>query len=172
MLRLSLLLVLTTALAACAIRAPTPPWPEGAAPPELFRSEWRRSADNQRLQAEEEYLLWVTRFYTGNGPVPGWLDMTEQVLQRSPPERRANISQRLFELGGRIGREWAKHNDVRRLNTRSAGVWRDALLEALARDELDMYLERLSADVDALLSGALSNDAIQFERYYIDEFDF
>jgi hypothetical protein len=171
MLRIPILLVLMALLAACVARAPTPPWPDGAASPAVFRTEWRRSADNQRLQAEEEYLLWVTRFYTGNGPVPGWLDMTTRVLERVPSEVRADIAASLFELGARIGGEWAKDNSVRRLNTRSAGVWRDALLEALARDELDAYLERLSNDVDALLSGALANDAIRFERYYLDEFD-
>jgi hypothetical protein len=171
MLRIPILIALTVLLAACVARAPTPPWPDGAASPTVFRAEWRRSADNQRLQAEEEYLLWVTRFYTGNGPVPGWLDMTEQVLQRVAPEARADIDARLLELGARIGREWAKDNSIRRLSTRSAGVWRDALLEALARNELDAYLDRLSTDVDALLSGALDNAAIRFERYYLDEFD-
>lgn len=175
MLRLPIRLMLTAllaTLAACATRAPTPPWPDGAAPPELFRAEWRGNADVQRVQPEEDYLLWVTRFYTGNGPVPGWLDMTEQVLERLPPERHADIEARLFDLGGRIGREWAKDNSVRRLNTRSAGVWRDALLEALARDDLDAFLDRLSTDVDALLAGTLDNDEVRFERYYVDEFDF
>src|SRR5690606_37096368 len=126
----------------------------------------------QRVQAEDDYLLWVTRFYTGNGPVPGWLDMTEQVLERLPLEQHANVEARLFELGGRIGMEWAKDNSVRRINTRAAGVWRDALLEALAQDDLDAFLDRLSADVDALLNGTLDGDAIRFERYYVDEFDF
>ncbi|MDY6981525.1 MAG: hypothetical protein SV422_00405 [Pseudomonadota bacterium] len=172
MLRLPILFVLMALLTACASRAPTPSWPEGAASPELFRMEWRRRADVQRVQAEEDYLLWVTRFYTGNGPVPGWLDMTEQVLERLPPERRGNIEARLFDLGGRIGAEWAKDNSVRRINTRAAGVWRDALLEALAQDDLDAFLDRLSADVDALRNGTLDGDAIRFERYYVDEFDF
>ncbi len=171
MLRLPLLLTLIALLAACATRPPEPPWPDGIPPRAYFETEWRESARNQALQSEEQYLLWVTRFYTGYGAVPGWLNMTSQVLQRIPPAERAQIEARLFELGGRIGAEWAKDNSVRLLSTRSAGVWRDALLEALARNELNAYLDRLSADVDALLSGELHNDAIRFERYYIDEFD-
>jgi hypothetical protein len=75
-------------------------------------------------------------------------------------------------LGRHIGGEWAKHNDVRRLNTRTAAVWRDALLEALRQNDLDAYLLRLEEDVAAMLSGQLGNDAIRFERYYVDEFDF
>jgi hypothetical protein len=171
MLRIPLLLVLMAALAACAMRPPEPPWPPGIPPRAVFEAEWRDSPDNRPLQSQEEYLLWVTRFYTGYGAVPGWLTMTEQVLQRLPEVEHDAIEARLLELGARIGAEWAKDNAVRLLSTRSAGVWRDALLEALARNELSSYLDRLSADVDALLSGRLHNDAIRFERYYIDEFD-
>lgn len=170
MLRIPLLLAFMAVLAACATRTAEPEWPAGIPPRELFELEWRSSADD-RLQSRDEYLLWVTRFYTGYGAVPGWLDMTAQVLQRIPAVEHDAIEARLLELGSRIGAEWAKDNSVRLLNTRSAGVWRDALLEALARNELNAYLDRLSADVDALLSGALHNDAIRFERYYIDEFD-
>jgi hypothetical protein len=172
MLRIPLLLALIALLAACVSRPPGPEWPSGIPARDYFRAEWRESVDNQPLQGEDEYFLWVTRFYEGYGAVPGWLNMTTQVLQRLPAAQRDAIGARLFELGGRIGAEWAKDNSVRLLTTRSAGVWRDALLEALARDELDSYLDRLSTDVDALLSGALHNDAIRFERYYIDEFDF
>lgn len=172
MLRLWMILVSAALLAACASRTPEPPWPDGAAPIDLFRAEWQRSSDVQQVQPENDYLLWVTRFYTGNGPVPGWLDMTRQVLERLPPERRAGIEARLFELGGRIGAEWAKDNAIRRIDTRAGGVWRDALLEALAQDDLDAFLDRLSADVDALIAGTLDGNAIRFERYYVDEFDF
>jgi hypothetical protein len=170
MLRIPLLLVLTALLAACAVRAPQPEWPDGIPSRDVFRAEWQRSTGNQMVQSEEEYLLWVERFYTGYTAVPGWLNMTAQVLQRLPEGERDQIKARLLELGGRIGAEWAKDNSIRRLSTRSAGVWRDALLEALARAELNSYLDRLSTDVDALLSGSLGNDAIRFERYYVDEF--
>jgi hypothetical protein len=170
MLRIPLLFVLIAVLTACAVRAPEPDWPAGIPPRALFEAEWRSSPDNHPLQSQDEYLLWVTRFYLGYGAVPGWLTMTAQVLQRIPESQHDAIEARLLELGGRIGGEWAKDNSVRLLSTRSAGVWRDVLLEALARNELDAYLDRLSTDVDALLSGALHNDEIRFERYYIDEF--
>jgi hypothetical protein len=171
MLRTPLFLALITLLAACTTRAPEPEWPGGIPPRSFFSMEWRESANNRSLQSQDDYLLWVARFYTGYGAVPGWLSMTSQVIQRLPPAEHDAIEARLFELGGRIGAEWAKDNAVRLLNTRSAGVWRDALLEAFRRNELDVYLDRLSADVDALLAGELHNEAIRFERYYTDEFD-
>jgi hypothetical protein len=177
MLRIPLLLVLMALftgsglLAGCTTRAPEPEWPGGIPPLSFFSAEWRESANNRPRQSQDEYLLWVTRFYTGYGAAPGWLTMTSQVMQRLPREERAVIEARLFELGGRIGAEWAKDNSVRLLSTRSAGVWRDALLEAFRRNELNAYLDRLLADVDALLAGRLHNDAVRFERYYTDEFD-
>ena len=171
MLRIPILLALVVLLAACAGRAPEPPWPLGIPSSSQFSVEWQASPGNQALQSEDEYLQWVARFYEGFGAVSGWLDMTRQVLERVPQPERAYISARLFELGARIGAEWAKDNSLRRVNTRSAAVWRDALLEALAHGELNTYLDRLSVDVDALLGGALDDDAIRFERYYVDEFD-
>ncbi len=158
-------------LAGCMTRAPEPEWPAGIPPRSFFIAEWRESANNRPLQSRDEYLLWVARFYTGYGAVPGWLTMTSGVIQRLPSAEHDAIESRLYELGGRIGAEWAKDNSVRRLSTRSAGVWRDALLEAFRRNELTAYLDRLSADVDALLAGRLQNDVISFQRYYMDEFD-
>jgi hypothetical protein len=171
LLRIPLLLALMATLAACALFTPEPEWPAGIPPRAFFRAEWRESPNNRPLQSQSEYLLWVTRFYTGYGAVPGWLTMTAQVIERLPPVEHDAIEARLHELGGRIGSEWAKDNSVRLLSTRSAGVWRDALLEAFERKDLNAYLDRLSADVDALLAGRLHNDAIRFERYYTDEFD-
>ncbi len=171
MLRLPLLLALLALLPACAVRAPEPVWPDGIPPRSVFSAEYQASGANRELQSEEQYLLWIVRFYEGYSAIPGWHTMTRQVMERLPPGDHERINARLSDLGVRIGAEWAKDNAVRHLSTRSAGVWRDALLEALARNELDAYLDRLSADVDALLAGELDNDAIRFERYYVDEFD-
>ena len=86
-------------------------------------------------------------------------------------DRHEEVRQRLFHLGGRIGSEWAKPNAVRRLNTRNAAVWRDALIESINQGELDDYIDRVETDVESLLAGELSKEDIFFERYYIDEFD-
>ena len=61
---------------------------------------------------------------------------------------------------------------MRKLNSRSAGVWRDGLIEALNQNDLDAYLDRVNQDVDDLLSGVIDLEEIYFERYYEDEFDF
>jgi hypothetical protein len=129
-------------------------------------------AANQEIQSEDEYLLWVQRFYEGFNTVPGWFDLTRQVLARVPAAEQAAVSAQLAALGVTIGGEWAKDNSVRRIDTSTVATWRDALQEALSRMELNAYLMRLNDDIAGLLAGTLTSDDITFERYYVDEFDF
>lgn len=159
-------------LAACVGPAPAVPWPAELPPRSLFQQQWRADAANRDVQTRADYLMWVLRFYQGYNLVPGWLGMMEQVRSRVPDPQWRSIEPRLWQLGQLIGGEWAKDNSVRKLNTRAAAVWRDALLEALSRQDLDNYLQRLEQDVAALLAGQLDGDSIRFERYYTDEFDF
>lgn len=167
----SLLLSLTI-LAGCAVTSDSVPWPEGAYPRQYFVASYQEDDLAQMYQTQDEYLLWVTRFYYGNSLAPGWLDLTDQVLERIDPGRRDVVRDRLFHLGGMIGAEWAKSNAVRRLNTRNAAVWRDALIESINQHDLDNYMDRVEDDVQSLLAGDLDKEDIYFERYYVDEFDF
>jgi hypothetical protein len=159
-------------LTACATQESLPTWPAELPARSEFQQEWLTDSSNRSMQSQAEYLLWVQRFYQGFNMVPGWLGMMEQVEARLPPEQWPTIEPRLDLLGRHIGGEWAKHNDVRKLHTRTAAVWRDALLEALRQNDLDAFLLRLEQDVAAMLSGQLGNEDIRFERYYVDEFDF
>ena len=148
------------------------PWPDGAPPRAFFEQYYASDAANQARQSEAAYLGWVERFYTGVDPVPGWLEMSRQVLEALAPPRRAEVETRLYELGRRMSAEWARDNAVRQVDTRMANVWRDALLEARAQDDIPEFLERVDADIDGLLAGELAPDVIRFERYYIDDFEF
>jgi hypothetical protein len=171
-LKIAILFFCACMLSACSGFRTGDTWPEELPPQSHFVAAYQADADAQMYQTQDEYLFWVTRFYNGINLVPGWLGITEQVLERLEDPQRSVVEQRLYSLGSRIGIEWPKDNRVRKLNSRSANVWRDGLLEALSRGELDGYLDRVDQDVDDLLSGTLDNDEIYFERYYEDEFDF
>lgn len=147
-------------------------WPEGAPARAFFERQYQADAINQARQSEDDYLMWVERFYTGLDPVPGWLEMTRRVLAGLEEPPRMEVEGRLFELGRRLSAEWAKDNAVRGLDSRMVNVWRDALVEALARDDVLDYLERVEEDIDRLLAGSLEPDDIYFERYYVDDFEF
>lgn len=168
-----LALLCLVALSACvSVAPPAATWPEYLPARETFVAAWETDTANQQVQALDDYLEWVQRFYAGNNLVPGWTGMTAQLRERLEAARWPGVEAALQDLGGRIAAEWAKDNSVRRINTRCAAVWRDALQESLGRDDLDAFLIRLEQDVEALLAGRLDAGMIRFERYYVDEFDF
>lgn len=172
--RAGLLLVLLTVtlLTGCAGFVPELRWPDELPARSYFVRQWQEDSANQQYQDREEYLLWVTRFYQGYNMVPGWLEMKEQVSGRIPAARQDAVREQLMTLGARIGSEWAKNNKVRVINTRCVAVWRDALIESLAQDDLFNYLDRVEEDVEALLAGRLDAEQVRFERYYEDDFEF
>ena len=159
-------------LSSCALFQLSREWPEQAPAREVFEQHYQMDQANQALQKQRDYLLWVSRFYRGMDPVPGWLEMTRRVSERVPAPQRTEVQDRLYELGIAIGSEWARDNSVRRIDNRIANAWRDALLEALAQDDVLNFLDRVEQDAAELLAGRLDPDEIYFERYYIDEFDF
>jgi hypothetical protein len=170
--RLLFLIPLFLFLGACVLREPVTQWPDGIPARAFFVEQWQQDAVNRDIQPIEDYLLWINRFYQGFNLVPGWLQVIERVSSRVAVEESATVRLQLEGLGRRIGSEWAKDNQVRKLNTRMAAVWRDALIEALAQDDLQAYIARMSQDVEGIMAGALQGDDIQFERYYLDEFSF
>jgi hypothetical protein len=164
------ILGLILALASCATVPVS--WPATLPPVSYFQTTWTNDAANRQVQNQEEYLLWVQRFYEGFNTVPGWLDLETRVLARVPQNEQASIADQLTALGTTISAEWAKDNSVRRIDTSTVATWRDALQESLSRMELNSYLMLLNQDIAALLGGELTTDDITFERYYLDEFDF
>ena len=161
-------LTLTLVLSSCSSFGP---WPGGAADRDYFEALYAEDEANQALQEEADYLYWIRRFYNGLNLVPGWNQASRQLLARVEEEQQAEVSDRLDILGRDIASEWAKDNRVRLINTRMVNIWRQALMEAIAQDDLLPFLDVLEADVNALLSGSLDGDDIYFERYYEDEFD-
>ena len=166
------LLLLLAALSSCSTTPRVEDWPDNMPPVSYYVDAWQLDESNQRLQVLDDYLVWIRRFYEGFNIAPGWFNLTEQVFERLPASRHEVIGNRLYELGRIISVEWAKHNDVRLIDTRNAAIWRDALQESLSKNDLDNYLERVEADIAAMLAGTLTRSDIEFERYYVDEFDF
>jgi len=148
-------------------------WPDALPDREIFERGWRQDSTNRAIQSEEEYLLWVRRFYEGFSMNGGWLEMTSEIHSRVDAATVARAAPLLAGLGMRIGREWAKDNEVRRIDTHMVAVWRTALMEAIWQDDLVPFLARLEDDIGGLLAGTLAPERIELHRYYlIDEVDF
>jgi hypothetical protein len=108
-----------------------------------------------------EHARWYDRFWTGRcdhllACIPGrpnWSEIVTQLLRQGAPGERSAIQAKACGLGQRIGLEWSRERDVRRISTADLRRYsvtvqqdRDPLhgLEAVAR-AVDAALERASA---------------------------
>ena len=97
---------------------------------------------------------WFRKFWSGTPLLKGWSHRIKVVLEAVPPTGKEQIREWLFRLGGKIGREWAKDNKIRRIDTRMLRQWGETLRRARGKrpDALLRELNRLNAAVDNILS--------------------
>lgn len=108
---------------------------------------------------DAKHRLWYARFWTGHctglsffvcrSGAPYWHETMRRLVAAAAPERRAALTQRLFALGRRIGHEWAKENDIRKISTDNIRVWY-ALLEKATDGEAAVV--RVETEAAALLA--------------------
>ncbi len=167
------LIVVLSLQSACSVLLPVRSWPPELPSQEYFIDYYQQNEDNHTFQALEDYLYWVQIFYQGNALSPGWFQLTRELLQETDVDRQAFYAEKMQTLGLLISAEWAQNNNIRLIDTRCASVWRDALLEALAQNDLDNYMQRFESDVSAILSGELLKGDIELARYYdVEGFEF
>ena len=109
---------------------------------------------------DANHRLWYARFWTGRctglslfvcfSGKPYWNETTRRLVAAVTPERRQALSARLFALGRRIGFEWAKENDIRKISTDHIRAWY-AELEKAADSEI--AIAHIEAEATRLLAG-------------------
>lgn len=102
-----------------------------------------------------EHRLWYERRFWRGRCADGlswcwsgesWYDVMASTLAGLSPTKRAALCPRLYELGRRIGHEWARDNDIRRISTSDLNAWKDILKNA-AEPEIGIEkLEKLSSE--------------------------
>jgi hypothetical protein len=143
-------------------------WPVSIPQPEIFSEIYFIDKENQHRQSEEEYLGWVLRFYQGNLTYQsGWIDIQGYIYEASDPVQNELLLDNLSVLGTVIGSEWAKHNDVRLIDTRMLSLWGTSIQLAADFTEQKEIVELIAEDVDLLLTGLLGQSDI-FEARYFD----
>ncbi|MBF0211883.1 MAG: hypothetical protein HQK71_11740 [Desulfamplus sp.] len=100
---------------------------------------------------EEE---WFNKFQNGTLLVKGWKSRIKDALKPFASPQRDVLHQKLKSLGERIGREWAKDNTIRRIDTKTLQQWGDSL--AIKKngdfDALIAQIEKIESEVDKILS--------------------
>lgn len=141
-------------------------WPESLPAREYFSQVYEADVLNAAAQTEEQYLIWVRRFYEGSELYAwGYLDLESLVLDGMEGAAAVRLKRKLDAVGLQIGAEWAKHRSERLVNTGMLSVWADAIQSAAASGQSEAVTDRISADLTALLSGELPEAAIGPDRY-------
>jgi len=106
-----------------------------------------------------EHARWYNRFWTGQcdhllACIPGrpnWSEIVAQLLRQGAPAERAAIQAKACGLGQRIGLEWSREHDVRRIST--ADLRRYGVMVQQDHDPLN-GLDAVARAVDAALARA------------------
>jgi hypothetical protein len=111
----------------------------------------------------EKHLEWYERFWTGqcdglslfDGCWSGehWSGKMCSLLSRAGTDARSPRYQALWELGRLIGHEWARDNDIRRIDTKNLEAWYNKLEDPT---DLDAELKAIRIEAEAKLRQASS----------------
>jgi len=97
---------------------------------------------------------WFKKFYEGTLLIKGWKDRTKEILQAVPPENKEEIRKTLDVLGEKIGREWARDNSTRRIDTGMLQQWGEELVTAKKEGyaALKEKIHKVDTEADKILS--------------------
>jgi len=97
---------------------------------------------------------WFYVFLEGNAFFCGWNEISENLLARIPDrDEREMQRDALQELGFKIGIEWAKNNDVRRIDNSLLMKWGNELKEAAKKipDHIPEVIAEIDSQVNYIL---------------------
>ena len=79
---------------------------------------------------EKDQQEWYKKFYEGTFLVQGWKSRIKEILKGLSTEDKKEMGELLENLGKKIGMEWARDNDVRKINTSQLQQWGKDLQKA------------------------------------------
>jgi hypothetical protein len=106
------------------------------------------------LELTPEQQKWFAVFLEGTFYARGWKEITHDILARTPVELREKQKTALMNLGIKIGLEWSKDNDVRRIDTDMLKKWGELLQESAERgpEHIDRVIVEIERNVENLLN--------------------
>lgn len=95
---------------------------------------------------------WFIKFQEGNFLVDGWQDITASILEKTPVAEKPKQKILLAELGNKIGTEWCKDNDIRKVDTDMLKIWGKQLKNTVKENpaHLETVLVAISNELDSL----------------------
>ncbi len=105
-----------------------------------------------KLNREEK--KWYDKFQKGGLFFDGWQDISEDVVAKVPEEEKVKAQLTMQVLGDKIGSEWCKKNDIRKISTDMLKQWGSQLRKAVASSsaQITPVIHSIEYEVDELLS--------------------
>ena len=102
----------------------------------------------------EDERDWFVTFLKGNFFADGWELISSEILMNTLDHEREDQQVRLDSLGYKIGREWCKGNDKRKIHTSMLRKWGRELKDSAADapDLLTETLQRIDQEVNELIN--------------------
>lgn len=103
---------------------------------------------------------WYVRFWTGSckelrvvcmSGAPYWGEIMQRLLANVPQQQQEKLRTRLVLLGQRIGYEWAKENNIRKIDNDHIKTWSTVLKQNVADPE--PAVTRIEQQARQLLGG-------------------
>jgi len=123
------------------------------------------TGDTQVVAAQPDYTLalnslspeereWFRTFQEGTFLIDGWQTITEELLASTPENLREHQKKRLDQLGLKIGLEWSKDNDIRRVDTRMLQQWGKALKKTAKKnpEQLSEVIVSIDQEISHILN--------------------
>jgi hypothetical protein len=158
-------------LSACSTIDLANDWPDNIPPRSYYVDYYKRDAKHQKIVSEQEYLIWIHRFYFGWELYRrGWLQATDELVATIYKlEAKNDAREKALLIGKLVSAEWAKESNHRVINTRHLSIWGNSLTESIIRGEQLKTLDEILTDVNDLLAGKLKPADIKIDRYYVVE---
>ena len=102
----------------------------------------------------EDEREWFSTFLKGNFLAHGWEQISSDILMNTLADQRDQLQIRLDELGYKIGREWCRANDTRKIRTSMLLKWGRDLKETAKAEphNLPEVIQCIDQEVDQLLN--------------------
>ena len=104
-------------------------------------------------QLDEEAREWFSTFQEGGMLFDGWKDISDKVINNVPESEKVQTKLQMLALGVRMGCEWSKENDIRKISTKMLKNWGQEIREVVQTRPTDIpfVINKIEGEVDALL---------------------
>lgn len=102
----------------------------------------------------KEEQEWFITFLEGNFFADGWEQISSDILLSTMEQERNLMQTKLHELGFKIGSEWCKDNDTRKIHTSMLKKWGRELRYTASETPhlLTEVIHRINEEVDELIN--------------------